>query len=91
LKKKDLTVEAREALGSIWNSVLSKGRTWGSKAKANNPYAGTNITMIDEDEVVIVNQIGEELMVREFERTGGTTLGSKVKIKLAEAGLLKRN
>jgi hypothetical protein len=82
----DPTVLARKALDGFWQRVDLKGRCWGPKKPAN-PFAGTNITIAFEDQLVSVSQREGKLVIHEFARTQGTALGKKVRETLLASGL----
>lgn len=74
-----ITVAARNALDHIWKKVHLKGRCWGLKSKEHNSFCGTNITLGEGDEIVSVSERDGELIIHEFVRAKGTSLGSEVR------------
>lgn len=80
--KPDVTVLARFAVDSIWKSSDLKGRCWGPKgSKQSSPYAGTNITLAINDELITVcfNRETGKLILHEFKRVRRTKLGRKIR------------
>lgn len=77
----DLTVEARKAVDVLWNACKSRGRCWGRKQKEGNHFQGTNIVLIEDDEIVILSRgCGRSIKMHEFRRADlKTDLGEKVR------------
>jgi len=84
----DPVVAARKALGPLWDESLLKGRCWGLKSITNNPYNGSNITMVLGEELVSVSQ-GKDgaLRIHEFSRAKNTSFGNQVREILRREGL----
>lgn len=77
----EVTVKARKAIDTLWKECLSHARGWGLKGKGNNIFEGSNIILIDRDEVIILaidHPNKEQISIHEFKRSMNTKLGSKV-------------
>lgn len=84
----DNLVEARSILRPLWKKSDLRGRCWGLVGKGNNPYARSNITFAMREELVSVCQSPEEeLVIHEFVKTKGTSLGAIVRNVLLSAKL----
>ncbi|MBU4223985.1 hypothetical protein KJ934_02075 [Patescibacteria group bacterium] len=85
----DPTVKARKILEPLWNKADLKGRCWGPK-RADNDYKGTNITILNGEELVTVSQ-GDNggLRIHEFLKTENTLLGIKVREIFETEGLIE--
>jgi len=73
-----LLTRARKALQLLWEKGCLRGTCWGPKSK-ENPYSGTNIVFAIGKELVAVSQLGNTLIIHEFEKTENTKLGQKVR------------
>ena len=72
-------IEARKLLRSLWGKALLRGRCWGTRSKEkDNPYLGSNITIVIGKELVTISQGDGELKIHEFTKTTNTTLGKEV-------------
>ena len=83
--KVDVTVKARKAIDTLWKECLAHARGWGLKRKGDKIFQGSNITLINKNEIVILTVNPEnknEIDIHEFTRATNTVLGSRV------AGLL---
>jgi hypothetical protein len=77
-----ISVKARKALEELWVGSCLKGRTWGPKGrKKPSQYAGTNITLAFDDELVVINLTPDKkgLVIHEFKLTKDTSLAKKVR------------
>ena len=84
-------IKAREVLGSIWKESDLKGRCWGP-TREDNPYVKSNITLAIGEELISVSQNQEgELIIHEFVKTKGTSLGKTVRKILLSAKLPVEN
>ena len=78
----EITVKARKAIDTLWKECLAHARGWGLKRKGDNVFEGSNIILIDKDEVVVLainKREGNIIAVHEFKRTNKTELGTRVK------------
>jgi hypothetical protein len=94
-EREDKLVKARDALDDLWDELHDNGcraRGWGSKRNKNNPFWGSNITLVSEDEAVIINlnpEENEDLRIHGFFKNEKTKLGERVKVILKNAGLIQ--
>jgi len=82
--EEEITVKARKAIDSLWKECLSHARGWGLKGKGDNIFEGSNIILINKDEVVVLaihkqDRREDVIAVHEFKRTGETDLGTRAK------------
>ena len=82
----DHSVIARKVLDGLWREAHLKGRCWGPRRK-DNPYAGTNITIVIDNQLVSISYNGK-LVIHEFVRTKNTILGRKIRKLLRSHKLL---
>lgn len=70
----------KACLEDIYERVQGKGRTWGKKTEEDNPYAGSHITLIEGDEVVVLYQPRGtgKLILKQFKLVEETELGKEV-------------
>jgi len=83
-KQKDKAlIIARRILQPVWSQASSRGRTWGPKSE-DNPYSGSNITLIVEEEAIVISQ-GDNggLRIHEFKRAKDTELGQRVRLHIS--------
>jgi hypothetical protein len=81
----EITVKTRKAIDTLWKECLAHARGWGLKGKDDNIFEGSNITLINKNEVVVLAinpENKKEIAIHEFTRVTNTVLGSRI------AGLL---
>jgi hypothetical protein len=86
----DVLVRARRALDILWHSCRAHARGWGLKKDGSNSiFKGSNITLINDNEVVIIVARSDDpngVVVHEFRRVrvSSTALGDRVRTFLSE-------
>lgn len=83
------TVAARQALTSIWENALLRGRCTGPVRNGKNPFAGSNITFNKDGILITVTADRKgQISVHEFvPAETPTPLGDEVRRILQEKGL----
>ena len=83
--KDEVLIKARSAVDALWKECLAHARGWGLKGKEDNMFEGSNITLINKNEIIVLAINPEnknEIVIHEFARVTNTVLGDRV------AGLL---
>jgi len=79
----EVLIKARKAIDALWKECLAHARGWGLKGKGDNIFEGSNIILINKNEVVILaihKTKGQDTIgVHEFKRVAKTELGIRVK------------
>ena len=81
----EITVKTRKAIDTLWKECLAHARGWGLKGKEDNTFEGSNITLFNKNEIIVLAinpKDKNQIVIHEFTRITNTVLGSKV------AGLL---
>lgn len=92
-EERHVLVNARAILADLFeNKAWAQGRIWGRKKRGpvdeGNPYKGSNITMIIDEELVSISaDANGVLIIHEFVQKENTVLGRMVKTRLERAGL----
>lgn len=81
--EEEVTVKARKAIDPLWTECLSHARGWGLKGKGDNIFEGSNIVLINKDEVVVLamqegRRGDQRIAIHEFKRATNTVLGNRV-------------
>lgn len=77
----EITVKTRKAVDTLWKECLAHARGWGLKGKKDILFEGSNIILINKNEIIVlaINPEDEkEIVIHEFTRITNTVLGSKV-------------
>ena len=85
----DVLVRARRAVDTLWHGCRAHARGWGLKKEGGNIFKGSNITLVHDNEVVVIVSHPDDpngVVVHEFRRVrvSRTALGVRVRTFLSE-------
>lgn len=79
--EEEITVKTRKAIDTLWKECLAHARGWGLKGKGDATFEGSNITLIDKNEIIVLAinpENRKQIVIHEFTRITNTILGSRV-------------